>query len=60
MGYAVGLDRIINTTGESELCFRPLDPPLESTLAVAWKKNQIFSRPAQKFLQMLGDELSLQ
>ena len=39
MGYAVGLDRIINTTGESELCFRPLDPPLESTLAVAWKKN---------------------
>lgn len=60
MGYAVGLDRIINTTGESELCFRPLDPPLESTLAVAWKKNQIFSRPAQKFLQMLRDELSLQ
>ena len=60
MGYAVGLDRIINTTGESVLCFRPLDPPLESTLAVAWKKNQIFSRPAQKFLQMLRDELSLQ
>ena len=60
MGYAVGLDRIINTTGESELCFRPLDPPLESTLAVAWKKNQIFSRPAQKFLQMFRDELSLQ
>ena len=60
MGYAVGLDRIINTTGESEPCFRPLDPPLESTLAVAWKKNQIFSRPAQKFLQMLRDELSLQ
>ena len=58
MGYAVGLDKIINTEGDDSLCFRPLSPALESSLAVAWKKNQIFSRPAQKFLQMLKAELS--
>ena len=24
VGYAIALDKIINTTGDSELCFRPL------------------------------------
>lgn len=58
MGYAVGLDKIINTSGESDLCFRPLFPKLESSLAVAWKKKQLFSPPAQRFLQMLRQELA--
>lgn len=26
MGYAIGLDKIINTSGGSKLCFRPLSP----------------------------------
>ncbi len=60
MGYAVGLDKIINTAGDSDLCFRPLFPKLESSLAVAWKKNQLFSRPAQRFLQMLQEEFGNQ
>lgn len=58
MGYAVGLDKIINTSGESDLCFRPLFPKLESSLAVAWKKKQLFSPPAQRFLQMLRQEFA--
>lgn len=36
MGYAIGLDRLINTTG-SDLCFRPLSPRLTARLVVAWK-----------------------
>ncbi|MCD7728903.1 MAG: LysR family transcriptional regulator [Clostridia bacterium] len=54
IGYAVGLDGIINTTGDSMLTFRPLMPRLESTLAVAWKKNQVFSKAAEKFLEVLN------
>lgn len=56
-GYAVGLDKIINTTGESELTFRPLKPKLETSLAFAWKRYQIFSKPAELFLNMLSERL---
>lgn len=30
LGYAIAYDKIINTTGDSSLCFRPLSPQLES------------------------------
>lgn len=53
LGYAVGLDKIINTTSDSELCFRPLMPKLETTLAVAWKKYQVFSKASELFLGSL-------
>ena len=52
LGYAFVLDRLINTTG-SNLCFRPLEPPLEVRLYVVWKKYQLFSKPAEKFLEVL-------
>ncbi|MCD8309265.1 MAG: LysR family transcriptional regulator [Clostridia bacterium] len=58
IGYAVGLDGIINTTGDSELTFRPLKPALETTLAVAWKKRQVFSKAAEKFLDVLSSLVS--
>lgn len=57
LGYAVGLDKIINTTGDSELCFRPLRPTLETTLAVAWKKYQVFSKAGELFLKCLQEIL---
>jgi len=49
LGYAVGLDKIINTS-HSSLCFRPLAPKLEEEMSILWKKHKIFSRPAEKFL----------
>ncbi|MCD8372574.1 MAG: LysR family transcriptional regulator [Clostridia bacterium] len=55
IGCAVGLDGIINTAGDSELAFRPLKPKLETSLAVAWKKRQVFSRAAEKFLEVLKE-----
>lgn len=57
LGYAVGIDHIINTTGNSNLCFRPLAPKLESELSIIWKKYQVFSKPAEKFLSVLQDTL---
>ncbi|MFR7589995.1 MAG: LysR family transcriptional regulator [Longibaculum sp.] len=57
MGYALCLDRLVNTTGDSRLCFKPLSPQLEVGLALVWKKYQVLSRASQYFLKTLRDEL---
>lgn len=56
MGYAIGLDRLINTEG-TDLCFRPLEPRLEARLVVAWKKHQIMSKASGAFLNALKNQL---
>lgn len=53
IGYALGLDRLISDTIDSPLTFRPLEPKLEVGVAIAWKKNQIFSKPAKLFLEKI-------
>lgn len=58
MGYALALDKLVNTSKESDLCFRPLYPQLEARMAIVWKKYQVFSRAASKFLSKLQQELS--
>lgn len=52
-GYVIALDKIINTMGESSLCFRPLSPTLEAELCIVWKKYQILSKASNTFLQQL-------
>ncbi len=54
IGYTLGLDRLIKDTINSPLCFRPLNPKLEVEVNIAWKKNQIFSRPSKLFLEELN------
>lgn len=56
-GYVMALDKLINTTGESNLCFRPLYPTLEAGLCIVWKKYQVFSRASNEFLRQLQCEL---
>lgn len=53
LGYAVGLDKLINTAGDSVLCFKPLSPTLTSHLDIVWKKYQIFPKAAELFLANL-------
>lgn len=60
LGYAFCLSNLINTTGDSELCFRPINPMIESSLVVVWKKYQVFSKPAEKFLELLLNEVSIE
>lgn len=55
MGYAICLDKIINTTGDSGLCFRPLYPKVEARMHMIWKKYQIFTKAAEKFLLKLQE-----
>lgn len=57
LGYALGLDGIIRASGDSPLCFRPLEPRLDVGISLVWKKYQIFSRAAKKFLEYLRQEI---
>ncbi|WP_277037396.1 LysR family transcriptional regulator [Turicimonas muris] len=49
LGLAFTFDKLINTQG-TKICFRPLEPPLEANLYFVWKKNQVFSKAVQLFL----------
>ena len=55
LGYALCIDRIINTTGSSALCFKPLSPKLEIGVNIAWKKFRMFSQAGTKFLEKLRE-----
>ncbi|MGC2872584.1 LysR family transcriptional regulator [Ihubacter sp. mB4P-1] len=58
MGYAITLDGLVNTTGDSALCFRPLAPKLTAGLYLIWKKYQVFSKASEKFLACLREDLT--
>ena len=51
VGYAITLEKLINTTGESALCFRPLQPEVRTNLDLVWKKHAVFSKPSLCFLE---------
>lgn len=58
IGAAVTLDKLANTSQDSDLCFRPLSPRLESGLDIVWKKNQVFSPAAKLFLDKIMKKFS--
>ncbi|OAS88552.1 LysR family transcriptional regulator [Metabacillus litoralis] len=58
IGYAITLDKIVNTSSDSNLCFRPLVPRLESGLTIVWKKHHVFSAPADMFLKEIQAKFS--
>lgn len=55
LGYAIGFDKIINTTGDSILCFKPLTPARDEGMNVVWKKYQVFSKASEKFMEKLRE-----
>ena len=58
LGYAICFDRIINTSGDSRLCFRPLYPTIEIEIYMIWKKYQVFSKHDEKFLLMMQENIN--
>lgn len=58
MGYAVTLDKLVNISKGSKLCFKPLSPKLESGLDIVWKKYQVFSPAAKLFLEKLQEKFN--
>ncbi|WP_455539251.1 LysR family transcriptional regulator [Terrisporobacter sp.] len=57
LGYAITFDKIINTTGDSNLVFIPLAPKLTANMSISWKKYQKLSKASEKFLEILRREL---
>lgn len=57
MGFALCLDKLINVSGNSNLCFRPLYPKLEAEMHFVWKRYQVLSKAAEKFLEYFSEEL---
>ena len=56
-GYLLSLDKLVDTMDNS-VCFRPLNPALESGLDIVWKKYQVFSPAAKIFLEALQNKFS--
>ena len=46
----LAFDHLVDTSENSGLVFRPLSPKLENPMYVIWKKYQVFSPIAERFL----------
>ena len=57
-GYAITFDKIINTEN-TNLKFIPFKPAITADMHFIWKKHQIFSKAAEKFLNTLSAENNL-
>ena len=58
LGYAISLDKLVDTGDNSEICFRPLYPELKSKLRFIWKKYQLFNPAAELFLREIQEQYS--
>ncbi len=55
LGYLLTFRDLIDTSKESGLVFRPLEPALETMLYIAWNRYQAFTPIAERFLQQLRE-----
>lgn len=53
MGYALCFDKIVNVSGNSNLCFRPLEPRITASMYIVWKKYQVLTKATKLFLKKL-------
>lgn len=58
LGYVLTFDKLVDTSRESQLCFRPLFPRLETRLYFIWKKYQVFSPAAEVLLNEMKKHCS--
>ena len=55
LGYAICFDSLINTTGDSSLCIRPLVPEIKTAGNLIYKKYQVFSPAVQLFIDKIRE-----
>lgn len=55
IGSVLGLDGLIYTGEESDLCFRPLEPALLSPMYIIYRKYQVFTPVASLLLERLKE-----
>lgn len=56
-GAALSIKGLINTA-DSNLVFRPFRPMIKADLIFAWKKYQVFSKPAEIFLKYIQENIA--
>ena len=57
MGYAIVLDKLVNTGDDSELVFIPLSGVPQTEMFVIWRKYQTFTPIADLLVQELKKRL---
>lgn len=57
LGCMLTFDKLADTGENSPLCFRPIEPALETWMYVIWKKYQVFTPIAELLLQQLKQSL---
>lgn len=55
LGYVICFDQLINTSGHSPLCFRPLSPKITIPYFFIWKKYQIPTKASKYFLDIVQE-----
>jgi len=53
IGYATSFEGLVSLDEEGPLCFRPFEPRLVEDVYFVWKRNQVFSPAAKKFLEVV-------
>ena len=56
LGYLLTFEHLVNTSSESGLVFRPLYPELTTDMFIIWKKYQVFTPIAERFINELQKE----
>lgn len=49
LGYTFTFDKLVNATGDCNLCSCPLEPRFETGLYLVWKKYQVFTKAQRRF-----------
>lgn len=58
LGYLLTFEHLVNTSRESGLVFRPLYPELTTDMFIIWKKHQVFTPIAERFINELQKEFA--
>lgn len=57
LGYAICFEKLANINDETNLCFKPFYPKLETGTVIVWKKHQVFSIATAKFIEKIKNAL---
>ena len=57
LGYLLTFEHLVNTGPDSGLVFRPLYPSLRADMYVIWKKGQLFTPIAGRFIEEFREKL---
>lgn len=58
LGCCLITQDLLSPALDGAVCFRPLDPPLETRYALLWKRHAALSRAAEVFLQTCKEHLT--